>query len=130
MMTFRTGIMTLSIILGLQVIAPNNVDAQLFKRKNKKETAEKGDKSDVKSISKITKDAEQFEGLFTMYRDTVTGESWMAIPEESLKKEFIYFSQVEDGVLQTGNFRGSYRSSKIIALHKHFDRIEVHHENT
>jgi len=130
MMTFRTGIMTMSLILGLQVVAPNNIDAQFFKRKNKKETAENGDKSDVKSISKITKDAEQFEGLFTMYRDTVTGESWMAIPEESLKKEFIYFSQVEDGVLQTGNFRGSYRSSKIITFHKHFDRIEVHQENT
>ncbi|MDE0722380.1 MAG: DUF5118 domain-containing protein, partial [Flavobacteriales bacterium] len=95
MMTFRTGIMTLSIILGLQVIAPNNIDAQFFKKKNKKESAEGGKESDAKSIAKVTKAAEQFEGLFTMYRDTVTGESWMAIPKESLKKEFIYFSQVE-----------------------------------
>ena len=86
MITFRTGVMVISLILGLQVVAPNSVDAQFFKRKNKKEAAENGNKSDVKSISKITKDAEQFEGLFTMYRDTVTGESWMAIPEESLKK--------------------------------------------
>ena len=129
-MTFRTLIMTLSIILGLQVVAPNSIDAQLFKRKNKKETTDKSHKSDVKSISKITKEAEQFNGLFTMYRDTITGESWMAIPKESLKKEFIYFSQVEDGVLQTGNYRGNYRSSKIITFHKHFDRIEVHQENT
>ena len=130
MITFRTGVMVMSLVLGIQAVAPNSFDAQIFKRKNKKEAAENGNKSDVKSISKITKDAEQFEGLFTMYRDTVTGESWMAIPEESLKKEFIYFSQVEDGVLQTGNFRGSYRSSKIITFHKHFDRIEVRQENT
>jgi len=122
--------MTLSIVLGLQVVAPNNIDAQFFKKKNKKESNEGGKESDAKSISKITKASEKFEGLFTMYRDTVTGESWMAIPKESLEKEFIYFSQVEDGVLQTGNFRGSYRSSKIITFHKHFDRIEVHQENT
>ena len=80
MITFRTGVMVMSLVLGLQAVAPNSVDAQIFKRKNKKEAAENGNKSDVKSISKITKDAEQFEGLFTMYRDTVTGESWMAIP--------------------------------------------------
>ncbi len=130
MMTFRTGAATLSIVLGLQVAMPNISNAQLFKNKNKKESAENSKKSDFKSISDITKAAEKFEGLFTMYRDTVTGESWIAIPQESLDTEFIYFSQVEDGVLQTGNFRGSYGSSKIITFNKHFDRIEVHHENT
>jgi hypothetical protein len=130
MMTFRACILTLVFTLGIQVIIPNEAYTQIFKRKNKKESSEGSKKSDVKSISDLTQAAEQFEGLFTMYRDTVTGESWMAIPAESLQTEFIYFSQVEDGVLQTGNFRGSYRSSKIITFHKHFDRIEVRQENT
>ncbi|MBT5146970.1 MAG: hypothetical protein HOM41_00260, partial [Flavobacteriales bacterium] len=52
MITFRPGIMVLSIILGLQVIAPNNIDAQFFKKKNKKEPTERGKDSDAKSISK------------------------------------------------------------------------------
>ncbi|MDG2311701.1 MAG: DUF5118 domain-containing protein, partial [Flavobacteriales bacterium] len=112
-MTIRTPFMLASLVIALTTLAPQNAEAQLFKKKKKTELPgdKKAGKSDVKSIDDVTKSSEKLEGLFTMYRDTVTGESWMAIPKEAFKKEFIYFSQVEDGVLQTGNFRGSYRSN-------------------
>ena len=131
-MSIRTPYMLVTLVLGLMIFSPQTSEAQLFKKKKKTERTsdKKSKKSDIKSIDDVTKAAEQFEGLFTMYRDTVTGESWMAIPEEAFADEFIYFSQVEDGVLQTGNFRGSYRSSKVISFHKHYDRIEIHQENT
>ena len=54
----------------------------------------------------------------------------MAIPQEAFQNEYIYFSQVEDGVLQTGNHRGSYRGSKVISFRKNYERIEVIGENT
>jgi hypothetical protein len=47
-----------------------------------------------------------------------------------LEKSFIYFSHVEDGVAESGYTRGSYRNSKVISFHKHFNRIEIHAENT
>jgi hypothetical protein len=131
-MSIRTPYMFVALVIGLTSLTSKTADAQLFKKNKKTELPKdkKSDKSDVKAIDDVTKSAEKFEGLFTMYRDTVTGESWMAIPEEAFADEFIYFSQVEDGVLQTGNFRGSYRSSKVISFHKHYDRIEIHQENT
>ena len=131
-MTIRAPFMISALVIAFTSLTPQNADAQLFKKKKKTEFSDdkKSGKSDVKSINEVTESAERFEGLFTMYRDTVTGESWMAIPAEAFENEFIYFSQVEDGVLQTGNFRGSYRSNKIVTFHKHYDRIELHQENT
>ena len=130
MITSRSLTMSVLAFICLLFFAPQTVDAQFFKRKKNKAKTENTEKKSDKSISDITKDAEKFDGLFTMYRDTVTGETWMEVSAEAMNKEFIYFSQVEDGVLQTGNFRGSYRSSKIITFHKHYDRIEIHQENT
>ena len=131
-MTIRAPFMIAILVIAFTSLTPQNAEAQLFKKKRKTELPgdKKSGKSDVKSIKEVTESAEKFEGLFTMYRDTVTGESWMAIPAEAFENEFIYFSQVEDGVLQTGNFRGSYRSNKIVTFHKHYDRIELHQENT
>lgn len=114
------------------ICLPNQSQAQLFKKKKKTENSEDGSKKIIglKSITEVTKNAVAQEGLFTMYRDTVSGETWMAIPNSAFEEEFIYFSQVEDGVLQTGNHRGSYRGSKVISFRKHYEQIEVIGENT
>ena len=94
--------------------------------------AQKGkpDKSEIKSIEELTKACKQIDGLFTLYTDTTDGKSWMAIPDSMLEREFIYFSHVDDGVAESGYTRGSYRNSKVITFHKHYDRVEVHTENT
>ena len=107
--------------------------AQFFKRKNKKTEQTDEDskkKKGSKSIAEVTKSAEQINGLFTMYRDTVSGATWMAIPDIAFEKEYIYFSQIEDGVLQTGNHRGAYRDSTVISFRKNYEKIEIIGENT
>ena len=45
------------------------------------------------------------------------------VPAEAMDDEFIYFSQVEDGVVSSGFFRGSYRGSKVITFHRHFGQL-------
>ena len=84
-MTIRAPFMLAALVISFTSLTPQNADAQIFKRKNKTELPgdKKSGKSDVKSIEEVTKSAVKLEGLFTMYRDTVTGESWMAIPEEA-----------------------------------------------
>ncbi|PCJ82225.1 MAG: hypothetical protein COA49_01640 [Bacteroidetes bacterium] len=121
-----------TLMFGLQMLAPLNAEAQFFKRNKKTEQSEdkKSNSPKHKTISEITKNAEEFDGLFTMYRDTITGESWMSISEDAFTKEFIYFSQVEDGILETGKFRGSYGASKVISFNKEYERIEILQENT
>ena len=106
------------------------------KRKGKKGETEqvdakkKGGKDDLKSVSDFTKDFRLTEGLFNLYQDTVKGSMYMHIPAEAMGNEFIYFSQVEDGVVLSGFHRGQYRGSKVISFHRHFGQLEVHAENT
>ena len=60
-------------------------------------------------MADFTKDFKLDEGLFNLYQDTAKGSMYMHIPTEAMNDEFIYFSQVEDGVVSSGFFRGSYR---------------------
>lgn len=107
------------------------VDAQKKKNKKKKGKTEQSDKdTESKDFDEIAKKCSKSEGLFTVLRDTVTGKSYLEIREDQLEKEYIYFSYVEDGALEAGFFRGSYRGSKIITFQKHYDRIEIQTENT
>ena len=126
----------LVLIGGAIVLFPSDALSQRGKKakKGKKNEAsmpaKKGGKEDPKPLEELTKDAVAFEGLFTLYSDTTNGKGWTAIPDSMLEKQFIYFSHVEDGVAESGYTRGSYRNSKIISFHKHFNRIEIHAENT
>ena len=108
------------------VAQPFDSHAQIFKKKKKGDTTEKKEEND---FDKKIKDCKQFEGLFNVYQDTTTGNTYMEIDEAQLDREFIYFSHVEDGVLEAGYFRGAYRSSKIITFERKFDHILVYQEN-
>ena len=113
---------------------PADADAQSGKKKKSKSKTEvasdKGKKdAPFKKPSEVLKNCVVHEGLFTLHRDSVTGASFMAIREDQLDKQFIYFSFVEDGVMDAGYFRGIYRGSKVISFRRHFDRIEVIHHN-
>ena len=94
------------------------------------EGKKKGGKDGMKSVEEFTKDFKLDEGLFNLYQDTAKGSMYIHIPAEAMDDEFIYFSQVEDGVVSSGFFRGSYRGSKVITFHRHFGQLEVHAENT
>ena len=65
-----------------------------------------------------------------MYQDTVNGSIKMVIKEDQIGKEYIYFSQIADGVLDAGSHRGSYRGSKVFKIEKYFNKIEFIVQNT
>jgi len=118
----------LVLILLFAFLASPDANAQRKKRKKGKkddtENVEPKKKSSKKSIADLTKKSKKMEGLFTIYQDTITGALQMVVSKEQLEKEFIYFSQINDGVMDIGAFRGSYRGSKIFTVKKYFNKIE------
>jgi hypothetical protein len=134
----KSPIKTLLLLLfgGAIALTPQEAFSQRGKKSKKNKRTEstsppkRGGKDDPKPLQDLTKDAVASEGLFTLYSDTTSGASWMAIPDSMLQKQFIYFSHIEDGVAESGYTRGSYRNSKVISFHKHYNRIEIHAENT
>ncbi|XMO86302.1 zinc-dependent metalloprotease [Algibacter sp. AS12] len=122
--------------LILLLLAPFGAEAQNKKKRNKKNAVEATKNNPVKklkekSIADLTKSSKKIEGLFTVYQDTITGEIQMVITKNQLDKEFIYFSQIADGVLDAGRInRGSYKGSKVFTVSKYFNKIEFTTQNT
>ncbi|PHS07818.1 MAG: hypothetical protein COA88_07935 [Kordia sp.] len=117
------------VLIVFLVLATTNIFAfQKKKRKNRKNNTEqaapKKKEDKKKTISELVKTSKKIEGLFTIYQDTINGSIQMLVSKEQLKKEFIYFSQIADGVMDAGAFRGSYRGSHVFELNKHFNKIE------
>ena len=88
------------------------------------------DETEIETIAEITEDSDRFDGLFTMYRDRNTGESYLEIGTEQLDQDYIYIAVSTDGVVQGGHFRGNYRDNRVLSLSRHFDKIEIRSENT
>ncbi len=93
---------------------------------------EKGDKEETSQAAKLdsaftkaVKSSTSYEGLFTVYQDTVTGKTHLAIRPEQLDKEFIYFTYTENGVVVAGQFRGRFRDNKVFTIRRRFERIEL-----
>ncbi len=85
--------------------------------------------SGVPTVEVKTKGMKRYPGLFPIYQDTTTGKAYMQVSAAQLGKEFIYFAYTENGVLQAGHHRGSYRDNEIFKLRKRYDRIEFVKEN-
>lgn len=124
----RTSLLLLAVLFAATFT--QDAHAQRFKRGKDAPASGKNEKKGEKTIDEVLKAATAYPGLLTLYRDTLTGESFVLIPDSMLERELVYFSQITDGVAEAGMTRGSYRGSKIITFHRHFDRIEVHAENT
>jgi len=92
--------------------------------------ADEDAEAESQSIADITENSDRFEGLFTLYRDRETGQSYLELSEEQLDREYIYFAVSTDGVVQGGHFRGNYRDNRVVSIARHFDRIELRSENT
>lgn len=88
------------------------------------------DAGKVVTIKSKTKNCIKSEGLFTIYRDTLTGDAFLIIKKAQLGKEFIYFNYAENGLVLTGHFRGAYRDNEIFTLKKVYDRVEFIKVNT
>lgn len=125
-----------SLFLMLAVIGVQDLNAQKKSRKKKKSdkkeiTATKPKpKPKGKTIASLTKTSKKIEGLFTIYQDTITGAVKLLVSDGQLNKDFIYFSQIADGVTEAGTFRGSYRGSSVFHIKKHFNKIEFIAPNT
>ncbi len=120
----------------LLILSIGITDAEAQRRKKKKSKKEKTEQVDAskkskdKSIKDLTKKSHKIEGLFTIYRDSTSGTTQMLIKADQLDKDFIYFSQIADGVLDAGAFRGSYRGAKVFRIKKHYNKIEFIAQNT
>lgn len=127
-----------SLFLMLAVIGVQDLNAQ--KRSKKKKKSDKKEmtatkpkpkpKPKGKTIASLTKSSKKIEGLFTIYQDTITGAVKLLVSDEQLNKDFIYFSQIADGVTEAGAFRGSYRGSSVFHISKYFNKIEFVAPNT
>ena len=105
----------------------------VFAQKKKKEEPAKEtskDKDEIKKIKEVTKKCYKYDGLFTIYQDSVNGGIKMEIKEDQIGKEFIYFNQVDNGVVEAGGFTGSYRGSKVFKIERYFNKIEFVLQNT
>jgi len=126
--------LSVALMLALFLI-PQNAEAQKKKRskkKNKVEALAKPTKKDSKEkkIEDLVKSSKKIEGLFTIYQDTITGSLQILINDDQINKEYIYFSQIADGVMDAGRIvRGSYRGSKVFKIKKYFNKIEFETQN-
>lgn len=115
-------------LLALFSVATSN--AQFFSKKKKKTTSSKTSKKALHNISQKTKGMKKEEGLFDLFRDTVSGELWLKIDSTDLGKEFIHFTYTENGVISAGHHRGSYRGSRIFKILRRYKRLDFIQQNT
>jgi len=99
------------------------------KGKDKKKEPEPKKEAGLKSIKEVTKKCHRHEGLFTLYQDTASGALYLEVTQGQTGRDYLYFSQVADGVVDAGYFRGSYLGSRIFRIERHFDRVELRLRN-
>ena len=117
-------------LLIISILFFNPLTAQFSGSKSKsKSTDEPKKNTKKKDIKTITKDCVEYKGLFNFYQNEETSKSFLEIDTSQINKEFIYFSYVEDGVLDSRNVRGRFRGSKIIKIQKYFNKIDFVVEN-
>ena len=123
------------ILLALSACIAAPAFSQKKKDKNKKgaptaaaETPKP--KEDKPSIASKTKNCKRIPGLFTLFRDTNTGKSYLLIKKNQLDKEFIHFTYTENGVTDAGFHRGQFRGSRIFKIKKHYEYIDFEQQNT
>jgi hypothetical protein len=122
-----------SLFLTLYFTGVQDTNAQFWKKKKdtkKTATPKKTPKKKGKTIEALTKSSKKIEGLFTIYQDTITGGVKLLVKKEQLNKDFIYFSQIADGVTEAGAFRGSFRGNSVFHVTKYFNRLEFLAPNT
>ena len=99
-------------------------------KKKAKPTPKKKKKKKDKTIEELVKKSTKIDGLFTLYQDKKTGSLQMLINRNQIGKEYIYFSQIANGVVDVGRFRGAYQGAKVFKIKKYFNKIEFVTQNT
>ena len=117
---------TISLSLAIVLTATS---AHAFTGKDKKPDPKK-DEGGIKTLAEVTKKCKRHDGLFTLYQDSTNGALYLLVKKSQLDKDYLHFSQVSDGVLDAGYFRGAYGSNTVIRFERYFDRVEVRQQNT
>lgn len=86
-----------TIFICILALCSTNIQAQKKKKKGKTAAIETADDAKEKVFKDLIKSSKKSEGLFTIYRDTVTGAVQMQIAKDQIDQEFIYFNQILDG---------------------------------
>tara|TARA_Y100000591_G_scaffold329622_2_gene358579 strand:+ start:1625 stop:4117 length:2493 start_codon:yes stop_codon:yes gene_type:complete len=74
-------------------------------------------------IKDLVEDYEEFLGFFVTYRDPESNQIFLKVSKDQLKKEFIYFAHVINGVASTGKVKGSYTDEGIFKIEKDFNKL-------
>ena len=120
---------SLGLLLALLLAcSPSNLLAQK-KKKGKNAPPNTSKKEDIKPMSSMTKKHSVYQGLFPIYQDSTSGDTYFLITKDQLNRDYLYFSQIADGVVDAGYFRGSYQASRIFSFEKHFNRVQVRLKN-
>ena len=136
---YRTFVLVLMLVLCVPAITfAQGAPAEPADSEAAKSEADKGDEAKKdeakkdekpKTIAELTKDSIRYDGFFTLFQDKKTGETQMLIRPDQLGKEFIYWVQIANGVVDGGFFKGAYGGSNMVSVQRHFDRIEFVAEN-
>jgi len=127
--------LTTLVLMLMVFLVPQNIEAQKKKRNKKKDQIEAPAKPDAKkdkkkTIKDLVKSSKEIDGLFKIYQDTITGSLQMIITEDQINKEYIYFTQISNGITEIRRFRGAYGGSKVFKIKKYFNKIEFVTQNT
>jgi hypothetical protein len=127
-----SSIKSITVLMVCLILLIPQANAQ---RKKKKDTVTPtppavSSPSNSTSIAERIKKCKKIDGLFPLYRDTLTGSLLMLINEKQMNKEYIYFSYVENGNTTTGHNKGTFRGNKIFTISKYFNQIEFTTQNT
>jgi hypothetical protein len=82
------------------------------------------------SLTEKTKGCRKYEGLFTVYQDTVNGALQIFIKKNQLGKEFIYQSFSISGPTSLYLNQSMHRSTDVFKIVKAFDKLEFQEVNT
>ena len=74
-------------------------------------------------IKDLVEDYEESLGFFVTYRDPESNQIFLKVSKDQLKKEFIYFAHVINGVASTGKVKGSYTDEGIFKIEKDFNKL-------
>ncbi len=128
--------LTMAISLVTPLLSQSRTDEELPEEKIVEsnnvvtDTTSSSKETENKTFEEKTKEMEIFDGLFTFYQDTTSGEVFMVVRKDQMKSEYIHFLHAKDGIVDVGLNRGSYRASKVFTINKYFNRIEFVTQNT
>src|SRR5215471_7115391 len=117
-------------VLIAVILFVNSLSAQQTKSSASPASDTASKESKKPSIQDKVKSSHKYEGLFTLYQDTVTGSLQMYVRKDQLGKNFIYQSFSMGGPTSLFLNQNMIRMTLLFKIKKTFDKIEFLEQNT